>query len=283
VNTYENIGDTNLTTGIYYYIKEKSGKYLRWDGNSDSSFTKGLYFDLELKDDYRKEWYLFSLEVSQNYKYFIRNAKSEFLLFESFCLDNSALKYYIHLESSTVNESYIGRFDFKLIKAKNENWFNIKLDSIWSSNGYLTSNSEFRATNLPFYTNDIYAIDTTLNESESAEVMFIKAQNQSISSDDYILGTPLTTNTYYCIQTINDKNETVFLKWDGIQYENYWGLNLHKLNQYPNDDKYFFELESMPSGYNKFIIIKNKASNKYISIFKDNSFALSDSTRGKDS
>jgi hypothetical protein len=108
---------------------------------------------------------------------------------------------------------------------KNENWFNIKVDNSRTSNRYLTSNSEFRATEQSTFFNDIYAIDSTLNESQSAEVMFIKAENQSISSDDYILGTPLTTNTYYCIQTINDKNETVFLKWDGIQYENYKGLN----------------------------------------------------------
>jgi hypothetical protein len=115
--------------------------------------------------------------------------------------------------------------------------------------------------------------------------MFIKAQNQSISSDDYILGTPLTTNTYYCIQTITDKNETVFLKWDGIQYENYWGLNLHKLNddQCPYDDKHFFELEFKYGHNPNILIMKNKALNEYISIYKDNSFALAHDTREKDS
>jgi hypothetical protein len=282
VKTYENIGDTNLTTGIYYYIKEKSGKYLRWDGNSESSSMKGLYFDLELRDDYRKEWYLFSLEVSQNNKTFIKNAKTDFLLYETLYLEDKVFKHFIYLENSQFNASH-GGFEFILIKTKNENWFNIKAEDDWVSNGYLTSNSQFRAREQSFEFDDFYAIDSTLNESESAEVMFIKAQNQSISSDDYILGTPLTTNTYYCIQTINDKNETVFLMWDGIEYGNYWGLNLHKLNdnQCPNDDKYFFEIKF--DDHSNVVMITNKASDKYISIFKDFdsalasfSFALSD-------
>jgi hypothetical protein len=284
VKTYENIGDTNLTTSIYYYIQEKFGKYLRWDGNNGgSSFKKGLYFDVELRDDYRKEWYLFNLEVSQNNKTFIRNAKSGFLLYEDSYLDNFVRKNYIYLQDSITNASVSGSFEFKLMKTKNESWFNIKVDNGW--NRYLTSNSQFRDVEQSIYFDDIYAIDSTLNESQSAEIMFIKAQNQSISTDDYILGTPLTTNTYYCIQTITDKNETVFLKWDGIQYDNYWDLNLHKLNddQCPYGDKYFFELE-LKYGYNpNILIMKNKASNEYISIFKDNSFALAHDTREKDS
>ncbi len=75
----------------------------------------------------------------------------------------------------------------------------------------------------------------------------------------------------------------LFLKWDGIQYENYWGLNLHKLNddQYPNDDKYFF-FELISIDRYKYFRIKNKASNKNINIFKDNSFALAHDTRDSD-
>jgi Na+-transporting NADH:ubiquinone oxidoreductase subunit NqrF len=60
-NTFKSIGETNLRTGINYYIKEKSGKYLRWDGNHDFH-RSGLYFDSQLRDDYRKDWYLFALE-----------------------------------------------------------------------------------------------------------------------------------------------------------------------------------------------------------------------------
>jgi len=150
VKTYENIGDTNLTTGIYYYIKEKSGKYLRWDGNYDDYYTKGLYFDLELKDDYRKEWYLFNLEVSQNNKIFIRNAKSSFLLFErQQHIENLVRNNFIYLYNSIYNGT-IGGFEFKLMKTKNENWFNIKADgnNEWFPNGYLTSNSQFRVKEL---------------------------------------------------------------------------------------------------------------------------------------
>ncbi len=66
------------------------------------------------------------------------------------------------------------------------------------------------------------------------------------------------------------------MKWDGIEYENYWGLNLHKTNdnQCPNDDKYFFELHVFGYDLYDLVIIKNKASNKNISIFSDYTFAL---------
>ncbi len=71
VVTYENIGDTNLTTNIFYYIKEKSVKYLRWDGNTDSDW--GLCFDPQLRNDYKKDWYVFELEISEDNKTLIRN------------------------------------------------------------------------------------------------------------------------------------------------------------------------------------------------------------------
>jgi hypothetical protein len=62
-NNFQTIGNTNLKTGTYYYIREKSGKYLRWDGNNDLTFG-GLYFDPELKKNYQNIWYLFDLEIS---------------------------------------------------------------------------------------------------------------------------------------------------------------------------------------------------------------------------
>jgi hypothetical protein len=81
-----------------------------------------------------------------------------------------------------------------------------------------------------------------LSESESAEFIFIVAENQSIIADNYIIGTNLTSKTYYCIQTINDKNETEFLKWNGIEYKNYDRLilNNNNDNQCPNSEEYFF-------------------------------------------
>jgi len=71
----ETIGDTGLTTDTYYYIKERSGKYLRWDGNYDYSL-RGLYFDSVSKDNYRKDWYLFRLEILDGNRVKIINAKT---------------------------------------------------------------------------------------------------------------------------------------------------------------------------------------------------------------
>jgi hypothetical protein len=260
-------------------MKEKSGKYLRWDGNYGGpkrTDGKGLYFDSELRDDYRRDWYLFGLEISKNNKILIKNVKLNSLLYESSYYDNSdsydsRAKHFIYLYN---NSLFLRGFEFQLIKTKNENWFNIRAYPHPNASGYLSSNYQFRTGEQSYTNGDIYAIESTLNESDFAEVMFIEAQNQSISSDNYILGTNLTTNTYYCIQTINDKNETQFLRWYGIEYENYWSLYLHKTNdnQCPNDDKYFFELFN--DLYFNWVIIKNKASNKNISIFSDNTFAV---------
>jgi hypothetical protein len=65
------------------------------------------------------------------------------------------------------------------------------------------------------------------------------------------------------------------LKWDGIEYENYDGLVLNKTvnNQCPNCDQYFFELEYRGNNAD-WVHIKNEASNKYINILGDNTFAL---------
>ncbi len=209
-NTFKNIGDTNLTTGIYYYMKEKSGKYLRWDGNYGKYvYEKELYFDSELRDDYRRDWNLFGLEISKNNKTLIKNVKLNLFLYEQRYyeyFESSVIKQFIYLnENSSVG---LSGFEFQLMKTKSENWFNINAyDSSYGKySGYLTSNCQFRAREQSSHYGDFYAIESTLNESHFAEVMFIEAQNQSISAHNYILGTNLTTNTYYCIQTINDKN-----------------------------------------------------------------------------
>ncbi len=126
---------------------------------------------------------------------------------------------------------------FQLLKIKDKNWFNIRSSFSYLENGdrkYLSPNNRFGLESQFYRYYEIYVTESTLNESDSAQVMFIEAQIESISANNYILGTNLTANTYYCIQTINDKNETQFLKWDGIEYQNptnYWGLSLHKINE----------------------------------------------------
>jgi hypothetical protein len=124
VNNYENIGDTNLTTGVFYYIKEKSGKYLRWDGNID--LFGGLYFDPELRDDYKKDWYLFSLVNSDRNKTTIRNLKLERYLcyFGGFI----GLFSYVFIRSET---------EFDVIEENNENWLKIQYSR---NKSYITSN-----------------------------------------------------------------------------------------------------------------------------------------------
>jgi len=130
---------------------------------------------------------------------------------------------------------------------------------------------------------DIYLVDMTLDESEFAEVMFIEAENQNDIeiNDNFILGTNLTEDSYYCIKSINKDNENKFLKWDGIKHNYYYGLVLNKTNDEhcPNNNEYFFKLE-----YNKkdgVVKIKNNGSNNYISIDQDKFFVLHDLLDGE--
>jgi hypothetical protein len=264
VNTYGSIGDTNLTTGTLYYIKEKSGKYLRWDGNygthNNGGDKKGLYFDQELRIDYKKHWYLFDLS-------------NFFLEDDEIVIRNVKLKSNLYWNNKFVRKPFIclsqiswilDEMKFKILKTNNENWFNIQT----SNKSYLSFNDQYS-----FEDDKYYSIGCTFNESERAEVMFIKAEEQSINDNNYVLGTNLTTNTYYCIQTLNVKNETQFLKWDGIEYENYSGIILNKTydNKCPNSKEYFFEIEYYGGTG---VIMKNIESNKYISVLKDFTFAL---------
>jgi len=256
------IGDKNSTTSNnYHYIKEKSGKYLRWDGNVDYLF-RGLYFDSELRDDYRNDWYLFSLEVSEINKTIIRNVKT-----------NTTLDLAITENFYVLTANFIDIMDFDISKNNDNIYFKIQANN----KSYLSVKNKFQAMEKL----DIYSIDSTLNDSEAAEVIFVTAENQSISSDSYIIGTNLTQNTYYCIQSQNKQNETTFLKFNGINYESHSGLSLSKTddNQCPNSVEYFFELE-FNEDFN-WIGIKNKASNKYIGVYSDNTFALTDDLNNK--
>jgi hypothetical protein len=127
---------------------------------------------------------------------------------------------------------------------------------------YLSINNNFRAIKL----HGIYKIDAISSESEAPELDFIAADNQSIGSDNYILRKNLTTNIYYCIQSVDKENEVKFLKWNKIDYGRYSGLDLIKIdsNQCLNSDEYSFYLEYDLISYS--VQIKNKASDLSISV-----------------
>jgi hypothetical protein len=235
---------------------------LRWDGNNDF-YKGGLYFDKELKENYQNVWYLFSLEISddKNEKNIvrIRNLKTNSVIWNSVSLGHLML-----------SETITNLTNFELLKTS-DNLFNIR-----TKDGDYVSKETKNPFN-PFEMFDIYSVDTTFSDSERAEIEFIEAENQSqIIDDKFILGTDLLTNNYYCIKSVNKNNENKFLKWDGMKYEYYYGLNLNISDDKdcPQNDEYYFEFE-YEKNY-KYVKIKNKGTNNYISFDKNNFFALTD-------
>ncbi len=168
------ISDTNSTTDTYYYIKENSGKYLRWDGNHDTNFY-GLYFDSVLKYDYQKDWYFFSLEVNDS-RVRIKNTKTNSYLV---CLSSNEL-----ILANLRDNNFESEFH---ILNTTDHWFNIR-----------TNKGLFMTKTIidPFEVSkqiDIYSVGITDSSNKSAELTFIKAENISKPNIKYVevLGTKL--------------------------------------------------------------------------------------------
>jgi hypothetical protein len=264
--SHQYIGDKNLTTGTYYYIKEKSGKYLRWDGNYDT--MKGLYFDSKdpkNEDNFQKDWFLFILEDNNN-SVSIKNVKTNFYLqfYEDF---GFAL--------------FQNRSKVELQKTTEDNYFNIHSDS-----DYMTQNSFFQSKDsitkpydLLF---DIYVIESTKSKDISAELTFekveiensIKIIIESMINEDYISGTYLKRNTYYCIKSVDQKNEIKFLRSDENKFNNSYGLVLQTVydNQCPDYEEFLFRIEGNKT--QDFVKIRNKKTNSYISFVEPKNFVL---------
>jgi hypothetical protein len=256
------IEDKNLTTGTYYHIKEKSGKYLRWDGNYDT--MKGLYFDSEIKDNFQKDWFLFVLEDNNN-SVLIKNVKTNFYLqfYEDFGFALFQNKSKVELQKTT-----------------EDHYLNIHSDG----ENYMTQNSFFQSKDsmtkpydLLF---DIYVIESTKLKDKSAELTFVKVDNstktiiESIISEDYISGTYLKRNTYYCIKSVNQKNEIKFLQSDEKKFKDSYGLVLQTVfdNQCPDNEEFLFRFEGNKT--QDFVKIRNKKTNSYISFVEPKNFVL---------
>jgi hypothetical protein len=261
----QKIGDTKLLTDTYYYIKEKSGKHLRWDGNSD--IIKGLYFDSGIKDNFQKDWFLFILEDNNNNNVLIKNAKTNF---------------YLQFYENSGFALFQDRSKVELEKATENDYFNIRSDG----EHYMTQNSSFQLKNsitkpydLLF---DIYVIESTKSKDISAELTFEKVEKstktitESLTNDDYISGTYLKRNTYYCIKSIDQKDEINFLQWDGKKSDNFYGLVLQTVsdNQCPDDEEFLFRIEGNKT--QDFVKIRNKKTNSYISFIESKNFVLMD-------
>jgi hypothetical protein len=266
----QKIGDTNLTTGTYYYIRDIYGKYLRWDGNHDN-YKDGLYFDAELKDNYQREWYLFSLEVNGS----------------SIRIKNSKTNGYFHnleeielvlIDSTTDGElGFEWEEEFVLSKTK-DNWFVIQ-----------SKTGNFMTPNIlnPFellLRNSVYRLYMNYSLDRAAKVKFIKVENSSkiIKNNNYILGTNLSENSNYCIRTVNEKNETKFLRSDGQIFRShnihFYNLFLDTVsdNECPDSEEFLFTLERDEFSIDKYVRIKNKKTNNYIRFWSKGYFILSD-------
>jgi hypothetical protein len=260
----QSIGDTKLLTDTHYYIKEKSGKYLRWDGNSD--IIKGLYFDSGIKDNFQKDWFLFILEDNNNNNnVLIKNAKTNF---------------YLQLYENSGFALFQDKSKVELEKATENDYFYIRSDG----EHYMAQNSSFQLKNSITTQNDllfdIYVIESKELKDKPAELTFEKVKKstktESLTNDDYISGTYLKRNTYYCIKSIDQKDEINFLQWDGKKSDNFYGLVLQTVsdNQCPDNEEFLFRIEGNKT--EDFVKIRNKKTNSYISFIESKNFVLMD-------
>jgi hypothetical protein len=157
----------------------------------------------------------------------------------------------------------------------NSNWFKIRSNAD-NTDCYITSKNKS-----PFETSspvDIYIVGTTESIDESAEITFIRAENPSNekSNDNYVLGTHLNTESFYCIKYVKHSYEVYYMKWDENIFEQLqlYGLMLNKApnNDCPDGDEYLFRI--VKEDNQKFVMIKNKKADRYISFYGNEYFAL---------
>jgi hypothetical protein len=231
----------------------------------------GLYFDAELKDNYQREWYLFSLEVNGS-SIRIKNAKTNSYFHNlgeiELVLIDSTIDGYLGLEME----------DEFILSKTNDNWFTIK-----------SKTGKFMTPNIlnPFellLRNSVYRVDMDYSLDRAAKVKFIKVDNSSkiIKNNSYFLGTDLSENNAYCIRTVNEKNGTKFLRSDGQIFRsdniNFYNLFLDTVsdNECPDREEFLFTLERDEFFIDKYVRIKNKKTNNYIRFWSKGYFILSD-------
>jgi hypothetical protein len=125
-------------------------------------------------------------------------------------------------------------------------------------------------------------IESTKSKDISAELTFekveiensIKIIIESMINEDYISGTYLKRNTYYCIKSVDHKNEIKFLRSDENKFNNSYGLVLQTVydNQCPDYEEFLFRIEGNKT--QNFVKIRNKKTNSYISFVEPKNFVL---------
>jgi len=173
-----------------------------------------------------------------------------------------------------VKVSNLGYEKFNLLKTTGD-WYNILSEVTGRSISKTTIQPSKFIKIFDTFEIDIYSVNSTFNKNEFAEIKFISAGNRSNIQINYkyILGTNLNEDTYYCLKSVFYKNG--FLKSDGIKHANYYGLDLVTTedNNCPEDDNYYFKVEY--DQIKKFVKIKNKGSQNFISLMDNRYFVLS--------
>jgi hypothetical protein len=225
---------------------------------------KGLYFDSEIKEDFQKDWFLFILEDNDN-SVFIKNVKTNF---------------YLQLDEDFNFALSQNRSKVELQKTTEDHYFNIHSDGEY----YMTQNSLFQTkssiTKPHDLLLDIYVIKSTISKDNSAKLTFKRVEDSSktthelMINEDYISGTYLKRNTYYCIKSVNQKNEIKFLKWDGNKSNDSYGLVLQTVsdNQCPDYEEFLFRIEG--NNTQDFVKIRNMKTDSYISFVEPKKFVL---------